>query len=120
IVLPFTVLRRLDAVLAPTKPAVFAAVEQAKKDGMPVRASLLRNEAGHEYSFWNESRFDLKTALGDSENLAANLLDYVTGFSDNVKDIFDKYKISDRIAELDEHDLLFLVTQRFAEVDLSP
>jgi type I restriction enzyme M protein len=120
IILPFTVLRRLDAVLAPTKQAVFAAVEQAAADGIPVRASLLRNRAGHEYSFWNESKFDLKTALGDSENLAANLLDYVTGFSENVKDIFDKYKISERIAELDEHDLLFLVTQRFAAVDLSP
>ena len=63
---------------------------------------------------------DLKTALGDSENLAANLLDYVTGFSENVKDIFDKYKISDRIAELDENNLLFLVTQKLASVDLSP
>ncbi|WP_315105386.1 class I SAM-dependent DNA methyltransferase [uncultured Microbacterium sp.] len=120
IILPFTVLRRLDAVLAPTKQAVFAAVEQAAADGIPVRASLLRNRAGHEYSFWNESKFDLKTALGDSENLAANLSDYVTGFSENVKDIFDKYKISDRIAELDEHDLLFHVSQRFAAVDLSP
>ena len=120
IILPFTVLRRLDAVLAPTKQAVFAAVKQAGADGIPVRASLLRNKAGHEYSFWNESRFDLKTALGDSENLAANLLDYVTGFSENVKDIFDKYKISERIAELDEHDLLFMVTQKFSEVDLSP
>lgn len=120
IILPFTVLRRLDAVLAPTQKAVFEAVEQARVDGLPVRASLLRNKAGHQYSFWNESRFDLKTALGDSENLAANLLVYVNGFSENVKDIFDKYKISDRIAELDEHNLLFLVTQRFAEVDLSP
>ena len=120
IILPFTVLRRLDAVLAPTRKAVFGAVEQAATDGIPVRASLLRNTAGHPYSFWNESKFDLKTALGDSENLAANLSDYVTGFSENVKDIFDKYKISDRIAELDEHDLLFHVTQRFAAVDLSP
>ncbi|GAA1213847.1 class I SAM-dependent DNA methyltransferase [Rhodoglobus aureus] len=120
IILPFTVLRRLDAVLAPTKQAVFAAVEEAKSQEMPVRASLLRNKAGHEYSFWNESRFDMKSALGDSENVAVNLLDYVNGFSENVKDIFDKYKISERIAELDEHDLLFLVTQKFAEVDLSP
>jgi type I restriction enzyme M protein len=120
IILPFTVLRRLDAVLAPTKKAVFAAVEQAEADGIPVRASLLKNKAGHGYTFWNESRFDLSSALGDSENLAANLLDYVTGFSENVKDIFDKYKMSDRIAELDEHDLLFLVTQKFAGVDLSP
>ena len=81
IILPFTVLRRLDAVLAPTKQAVFAVVEQAEAEGIPVRASLLRTKAGHGYSFWNESKFDLKAALGDSENLAANLLDYVTGFS---------------------------------------
>ena len=120
IILPFTVLRRLDAVLAPTKQAVYEAVQQAKTNGIPVRAALLRAKAGHDFSFWNESRFDLKTALGDSENLAANLLDYVTGFSENVKDIFDKYKIAERFAELDEHGLLFLVTQRFAEVDLSP
>ncbi|WP_248305552.1 class I SAM-dependent DNA methyltransferase [Agromyces sp. H66] len=120
IILPFTVLRRLDAVLAPTKQAVFAAVEEAKRNELPVRATYLKQKAGHRYSFWNESKFDLKTALGDSENLASNLLDYVNGFSENVRDIFAKYKIEDRLAELDEHDLLFLVTQRFAEVDLSP
>lgn len=120
IILPFTVLRRLDAVLAPTKHQVFAAVEEAKQADLPVRATLLKQKANHPYSFWNESKFDLKTALGDSENLAANLLDYVNGFSENVRDIFAKYKIEDRVAELDEHDLLFLVTQRFAEVDLSP
>lgn len=120
IILPFTVLRRLDAVLAPTKQQVFAAVEEAKQADLPVRATLLKQKANHSYSFWNESKFDLKTALGDSENLAANLLDYVNGFSENVRDIFAKYKIEDRVAELDEHDLLFLVTQRFAEVDLSP
>ncbi|WP_282857271.1 type I restriction-modification system subunit M [Pseudoclavibacter helvolus] len=120
IILPFTVLRRLDAVLAPTKKAVVREVEIANRSGIPVRPAYLKNQAGHTYSFWNASRFDLGTALGDSENLAANLLDYVNGFSDGVKDIFDKYKISDRIAELDEADLLFHVTQRFAGVDLSP
>jgi type I restriction enzyme M protein len=120
IILPFTVLRRLDAVLAPTKQAVFTAVEDAKKQDVPVRASLLRNKAGHDYSFWNESRFDMASVLGDSENVAANLLDYANGFSENVKDIFDKYKIAERLVELEEHDLLFLVTQKFAEVDLSP
>ncbi|GAA3776542.1 hypothetical protein GCM10022240_30040 [Microbacterium kribbense] len=52
-----------------------------------MRPSLLRHKADHAYSFRNEARFDLKTALGDSENLAANLPDYVTRFSENVKDI---------------------------------
>lgn len=120
IILPFTVLRRLDAVLAPTKQAVYAAVSEAKEQGMPVRAALLKNKAGHAYTFWNESRFDLESVLGDSENLSDNLRDYVGGFSENVRDIFVKYKIDDRIEELDEHGLLFLVTQRFSEVDLSP
>lgn len=120
IILPFTVLRRLDAVLAPTKAAVYKAVTKAKTEGLPVRPALLKKEAGHSYSFWNESRFDLASVLGDSENLADNLLEYVNGFSENVRDIFAKYKIEDRLAELDEHQLLFLVTQRFATVDLSP
>lgn len=51
VILPFTVLRRLNAVLATTQKAVLEAVEQAKVDGLPVRASLLRNRAGHQYSF---------------------------------------------------------------------
>src|SRR5690606_16706582 len=50
IILPFTVLRRLDAVLAPTKQAVYEAVQQAKADGIPVRGALLRGKAGHEFS----------------------------------------------------------------------
>ncbi|MHA3684664.1 type I restriction-modification system subunit M [Leucobacter sp. HY1910] len=120
IILPFTVLRRLDAVLEPTKQAVYSAVIEAKEQQLPVRPALLKKKAGHEYTFWNESRFDLESTLGDSENLADNLLQYVNSFSENVRDIFVKYKIEDRIAELEEHGLLFLVTQRFAEVDLSP
>lgn len=120
VILPFTVLRRLDAVLAPTKVAVYATVTEAKEQEMPVRAALLKSKAGHTYSFWNESRFDLNATLGDADNLASNLLEYIHGFSENVRDIFDKYKIEERIAELDEHGLLFLVTQDFAKVDLSP
>jgi type I restriction enzyme M protein len=120
IILPFTVLRRLDAVLAPTKKAVYTAVTEAKAQDMPVRAALLKNKAGHVYSFWNESRFDLNATLGDADNLASNLLEYIKGFSENVRDIFVKYKIEERIVELDEHGLLFLVTQDFAKVDLSP
>jgi len=120
IVLPFTVLRRLDAVLAPNKAEVLEVVHQAESKGMPIRPALLRTTANHEYSFFNTSRFDLRAVLGDPANITVNLLDYVGGFSENVRDIFDKYKISDRFHELDEAGLLFLVTQRFSEVDLSP
>jgi type I restriction enzyme M protein len=120
IVLPFTVLRRLDAVLAPNKTDVLAVVRDAETQGIPVRPALLRARAAHQYSFFNTSRFDLKAVLGDPENITANLLDYVSGFSENVRDIFDKYKIVDRFHELDDAGLLFLVTQKFSEVDLSP
>lgn len=120
IILPFTVLRRLDAVLAPNKSQVLKVVEDARAKDVPVRPALLKARAGHQYSFFNTSRYDLRSVLGDPENIAENLLDYVGGFSENVKDIFDKYKISDRFAELADSGLLFLVAQRFAEVDLSP
>jgi len=120
IVLPFTVLRRLDAVLAPNKAEVLKVVQEAASKDMPVRPALLRARASHEYSFFNTSRFDLRAVLGDPDNITANLLDYVGGFSENVRDIFDKYKVTDRFHELDEAGLLFLVTQKFSEVDLSP
>ncbi|MFE4950410.1 N-6 DNA methylase [Leifsonia sp. NPDC056665] len=120
IILPFTVLRRLDAVLAPNKSQVLEVVDDARAKDVPVRPALLKARAGHHYSFFNTSRYDLRSVLGDPENITDNLLDYVGGFSENVKDIFDKYKISDRFAELADAGLLFLVAQRFAEVDLSP
>jgi len=120
IILPFTVLRRLDAVLAPNKSQVLEVVDDARSRDVPVRPALLKARAGHQYSFFNTSRYDLRSVLGDPENINENLLDYVGGFSENVKDIFDKYKISDRFAELADAGLLFLVAQRFAEVDLSP
>lgn len=120
IVLPFTVLRRLDAVLAPTKLQVLEVVREETGRGIPVREHALRTRAAHTYSFYNASVWDMQKVLGDPDNLAANLRDYVNGFSDNVRDIFDKYKMDDRIAELEEHDLLFHVTESFAKVDLGP
>ena len=120
IILPFTVLRRLDAVLAPTKPAVLEAARQAADQGMPVTQGLLKAKAGHTLSFWNTSPFTLAGTLGDPDQLASNLADYLNGFSEHVQDIFTKYKMADRIQELAEANLLFHVTQRFTEVDLSP
>jgi len=120
IILPFTVLRRLDCVLAPTKEQVLVAAGEAAAAGMPVSRGLLRAKAGHALSFWNVSRFDLGKLLGDPDNLAENLMSYINAFSADVKDIFTNYKMEERIAELDAADLLLLVTKRFSEVDLSP
>ncbi|MGP5588133.1 type I restriction-modification system subunit M [Glutamicibacter ardleyensis] len=119
-ILPFTVLRRLDSVLADTKPKVLEVVAEAEAKGLPVRQVLLKSRAGHQHSFYNTSRYDLGTLIGDAENLRENLLSYINAFSENVRDIFVKYKIEDRIEELEENNLLLLVIQRFAEVDLHP
>jgi type I restriction enzyme M protein len=120
IILPFTVLRRLDCVLAPTKDEVLAAVKDGRSQGLPVSRGLLKARAEHTLSFWNTSRLDLKSLLGDPDNLAENLLAYINAFSTDVKDIFTNYKMEERVAELEATDLLLLVTKRFAEVDLSP
>lgn len=119
-ILPFTVLRRLDSVLADTKPQVLEVIADAEAKGIPVRPVLLRTKAGHQHSFYNTSPYDLNTLVGDAENLQENLLAYINAFSDNVRDIFVKYKIEDRIEELEDNNLLLLVLQRFAEVDLHP
>ncbi|MFD5213925.1 N-6 DNA methylase [Microbacterium sp. NPDC058345] len=119
VILPFTVLARLDAVLAPTKRSVLAASESFGPDVEPPQA-MLRAKAGHRYSFWNRSRHDLKSLQGDPDNLEKNLLDYVQAFSPNVRDIFEKYRVEDTILDLAAHDLLLQVLQHFAKVNLHP
>lgn len=119
VILPFTVLARLDAVLAPTKEAVVRELAGFDRDRMPSTA-MLRKKAGHEYSFFNASRHDLKSLQGDPDNLEENLRDYVGAFSENVRDIFEKYKFEDAIIDLARNDLLLQVLQHFAKVDLHP
>ena len=119
VILPFTVLARLDAVLAPTKQAVIAAVD-GFETGERVPEAYLRRKAGHEYSFFNRSSHDLQSLQGDADNLEENLRDYVNAFSPNVRDIFEQYKIEDTIVDLARHDLLLQILQHFAKVDLHP
>jgi type I restriction enzyme M protein len=120
IILPFTVLRRLDCVLSPTKEEVLEVVKENRSQGLAVSRGLLRTKAGHTLSFWNASRFDMDKLLGDPDNLAENLRTYINAFSADVRDIFTHYKMEERIAELEAADLLLLVTKRFTGVDLSP
>jgi type I restriction enzyme M protein len=116
VVLPFTILRRLDCVLELTKDAVLAAYE-AKRDGQfPLSVVLPRVS---KQSFYNTSRYSL-TKLGDADHIKANLLDYLNGFSENVRDIFERFGFLNQIERLDENELLLLVTQQFAAVDLHP
>ena len=117
VVLPFTVLRRLDSALEASKQAVLEAKRQNSTSGAAMDF-ILQKASG--YSFYNTSHYDLKKAVGDTTNLKANLLNYIEGFSTNVRDIFDKYDFAAQLAKLDENDLLLLVTQKFSQIDLHP
>ena len=118
VILPFTVMRRLDTVLAPTKQAVLDAAARQLPDAL--RDTMLKKAAG--VDFYNTSNFTMPDLLSDADAIRANLTNYVTAFSPEVADIFDKFKIFDVIKDLDDNDLLFLVVERFCNprVDLSP
>lgn len=117
VVLPFTVLRRLDCALEATKSKVLEEFGKNKNAGVALDF-LLQKASG--YSFYNTSPYDLKKAAGDTTNLKANLLAYIEGFSPNVRDIFERYEFSAQLNKLDENDLLLLVTQKFSSIDLHP
>ena len=117
VILPFTVLRRLDCVLQPTKQAVLDAAKEATGDGV-AKDFILQRAAG--YAFYNTSPYDLRSATGDPTNLRQNLQAYVDGFSPNVRDVFDKYDFASQLVKLDKADLLLLVTQDFLSIDLHP
>ncbi|MDF2638372.1 MAG: restriction endonuclease subunit [Novosphingobium lindaniclasticum] len=117
VILPFTVLRRLDCVLEPTKAAVLAELELRSKAGLNP-GPFLRRKA--ETNFFNTSPMDLQKLLGDPDNIAANLTSYVQGFSEDVRDIFEKFEFHNQIDKLARAKLLFLVTEKFAGIDLHP
>lgn len=115
VILPFTVLRRLDCVMAPTRRAVWdraAAIKIENKDAILYRAAGLR--------FYNLSRQSFATIGGDADNVATNLNDYLNGFSASAREILEKYDFHSQIARLDAARLLYKVVQKFAEIDLSP
>lgn len=116
IVIPFTILRRLDCVLEATKPAVLNAWNAHSEPSLA--DAFARSASG--YQFYNKSDYTLTTLLSDSANLKDNLLDYIDGFSENIKDIFTRFRLQDEIQKLDENDLLYLTVQKFASEDFHP
>ena len=115
VILPFTVLRRLDCVLEPTKAAVLAELEEKQKAGLNPEPFLLRT-AGQ--SFYNTSVLDLRKLIGDQDNVRAHLTAYVQGFSANVRDIFERFEFAVQIDRLAKANLLYMVTEKFAAIDL--
>lgn len=117
-ILPLTVMRRLDCELERTKEAVVkVAAKIPDLDGLRLdQKHALLNAA--EASFYNASPLTLSRVLDDPAQVRANLEAYIGGFSPNVRDIFERYKIADRIAELDQKNLLYKVLKEFVAVDL--
>lgn len=104
VILPFTVLRRLDQVLAPTKQGVLDSYNRFKGD-MDNLDPLLRKASG--FAFYNTSNFDFDRLLADHRQIGQNMATYINGFSPNVVEILDKFDFRNTVAKLDEAGLLF-------------
>jgi type I restriction enzyme M protein len=117
VILPFTVLRRLDCVLEATKPAVLAELRLRTKAGLNPEPFLLKKA---KQKFYNTSPLDLKTLMGDADHIAENLRAYVQAFSPAVRDIFESFEFHTQIDKLGKSRLLYLVAEKFANIDLHP
>ena len=118
VILPLTVLRRFDCVLADTKEEVLAAAEKTEGQAETMRDIAIRNASGHD--FYNTSRLDFQRLLDDPNHIAQNLNAYIAEFSENVREIMERFAFGEQIARMDEKNLLFQVVQEFSNVDLSP
>ena len=117
VILPFCVLRRLDCVLEPTKEKVVAKAATITGD-LDASAALLAHTSGQ--PFYNASKFTFATLLGDQHHISDNVHDYVNGFSPNARDALDKFGLPNQIDKLAEAQILYMVVQRFASIDLHP
>ena len=113
VILPFTVLRRLDLVLESTKADVLAYYELNKTRTPDVLEPLLNNRT--KLKFHNRSKFDFVELAKDADNIGDNFRNYLNGFSTGVREIIDYFSFNDQIRKLEEYDLLYLVVKKFAE-----
>ena len=117
VILPFTVLRRLDCVLAPTKQAVLAELEKRQKLDINPEPFLLRASG---QTFFNTSPLDMKKLMGDQDHIRENLFSYVSSFSSSVRDVFERFEFHSQVDRLAKCGLLYQVTERFTQIDLHP
>ena len=118
VILPLTVLRRLDCVLAPTKDKVLQRQADLRQRGLEELDSQLCRVSG--FAFYNTSRYDFDKLLADAPNLAANLRNYIAGFSSNMREVLERFDFDNTISKLDEAGLLFQVVEQFGAVNLHP
>lgn len=117
IILPFTLLRRLECVLEPTRDDVLKEYENRKDSGLPLEQFLVRKSKN---SFYTTSKFTLTKLMADSNNLRDNLESYINSFSENTREIFEKYDFNVQIDKLNESNLLYLIVEKFSSFDLTP
>ena len=118
VILPLTVLRRFDCLLAPTKTKVLAEHPKIKAKPETVVRSLLEKITGR--PFYNLSKLDLPKLLDDPNQLAPNINAYINGYSRNVREIMDRFAFDQQITRMAGKNLLYEVVKKFAAVNLSP
>ncbi|WP_417385363.1 type I restriction-modification system subunit M [Gimesia sp.] len=117
VILPFTVLRRLDCVLEPTKDAVLK--EKEKREAAKINPEPFLKKKSQQL-FYNTSPLDIKKLMGDQDHIRENLFSYIESFSDSVRDIFECFEFHTQVERLAKAGLLYLVTEKFANIDLHP
>lgn len=118
VILPLTVLRRMDCVMEPTKAKVLEYLPETKKLKPEAVELMLKKKA--KLDFFNKSKYDFAKMAADPNDVAANLRNYIAGFSKNARDILENFKFEDHIKRLDKADLLYKIIKKFAEIDLHP
>lgn len=118
VILPLTVLRRLDCVLENTKAEVLKKYEQLKTTNIENLDPILNKTAG--YNFHNRSNFDFNKLIADPNNIASNLRNYINGFSDDAREIIEQFEFENQINKMEDANLLFMIIKRFQETDLHP
>lgn len=117
VVLPFTILRRLDCVLEQSKEKVLAEYAAKQQAGINPEPFLLRI-AG--LSFYNTSPLDMKKLMGDQDHIKENLYSYIQGFSPAIRDIFERFDFYTQVERLAKNNLLYKVSEKFTAIDLHP
>jgi type I restriction enzyme M protein len=117
VILPLTVLRRLDCVLAGNKEKVLKKQAELRGKKLENLEPQLRRASG--FAFYNTSRYDFEKILSDAAHVAANLRNYIAGFSPNMREVLERFDFDNTISKLEESGLLFQVLERF-KIDLHP
>lgn len=122
VMLPLTILRRFDCVLEPTKAEVVKRYKKLSAGGGKPSDRVLDRVAGggEDLGFHNHSELDFPKLKGDPDNIGRHLTDYIAGFSENIRKIFERFEFDKEIEKLEEANRLYLIISKFADIDLHP